>query len=332
MTTGFDRILGQSTAVQTLVHALRSGRVHHAYRFEGPDGVGKEMAAFALAQALVCERQQAALACGDCSACRRAVKISDEEPRVPQHPDVLLIGRGLYPPSALGTQSRETVAIGVEQIRRVILTRIGFPPHEGRALVIIVRAAHELSQQAANALLKTLEEPPEKVHFVLTTSQPNRLLDTIRSRTLAVRFAPLPEDVLATILERHGKPTTVFRLAGGSASVALALADEDLARARAEFLQGADEAIEAPGIEAALAFAASRPDDRDALLEQLRHLAQHYALGARDIVGDTPRSAGVLAGRHAIVTKAIDAVERNAQPALVLESMVARLRAWSWAD
>jgi DNA polymerase-3 subunit delta' len=322
----FDRILGQRSAIETLVHALDSGRVHHAYRFEGPEGVGKEMAAFALAQALVCDRKTA-LGCGECSACRRATKLSEEDPRVPQHPDVVLVGRGIYPPSALGAQSRETVAIGVEQIRRVVLSRMGFPPHEGRALVVIVRAAHELSQQAANALLKTLEEPPDRVHFVLITSQPNRLLDTIRSRTLAVRFAPLSEQVLAAILERHGKPPTTARLAGGSASAALSLADDDRARTRADFVRGADDAIDAPGIDAALAFAGSRPDDRDALVEQLRHLAQHYALGARDIVSERPRVAGTLAARHAIVSSAIEAVERNAQPALVLESMVARLRA-----
>jgi DNA polymerase-3 subunit delta' len=321
----FDRILGQQSAIETLGHALQSGRVHHAYRFEGPDGVGKEMAAFALAQALLCERSTT-VGCGECSACRRAVKLSEEDPRVPQHPDVLIVGRGVYPPSALGTQSRETVAIGVEQIRRVILSRIGFPPHEGKALVVIVRAAHELSQQAANALLKTLEEPPDRVHFVLITSQPNRLLDTIRSRTLAVRFAPLSEQVLATILERLGKSAAVSRLAGGSASAALSLADDDRARTRAEFIRGADEAIAAPGVDAALAFAGSRPDDRDALIEQLRNLAQHYALGARDVVSERPRDADVLAARHAIVSGAIDAVERNAQPALVLESMVVRLR------
>ncbi len=322
----FDRILGQRSAIETLVHALDSGRVHHAYRFEGPEGVGKEMAAFALAQALLCDRK-AARGCGDCSACRRATKLSDEDPRVPQHPDLLLVGRGLYPPNVLGTQSRETVAIGVEQIRRVVLSRIGFPPHEGRALVVIVRAAHELSQQAANAFLKTPEEPPDRVHFILITSQPNRFLDTIRSRTLAVRFAPLSEQVLATILERHGKPTAVSRLAGGSASAALALADDDRARVRAEFVRGADDAVDAQGIDAALAFAGARPDDRDALIEQLRHLAQHYALGARDVVAQRPATAGTLAARHAVVSSAIDAVERNAQPALVLESMVAKLRA-----
>jgi DNA polymerase-3 subunit delta' len=322
----FDRIAGQGPAVETLERALRSKRVHHAYRFEGPDGVGKEMAAFALAQSLVCERG-GPLACGECSACKRAVRIADDDPRVPVHPDVVVVGRGVYPPSALGTQTRETVAIGVEQVRRVVLSRIGFPPHEGRALVFIVRAAHELSQQAANALLKTLEEPPDRIYFVLLTSQTNRLLDTIRSRTLAVRFGPLPDDVVEGILERHGKPRSVSRIAGGSASVALALADEERAHTRDEFVRGATDAISAPNVEAALVFAGSRPDDRDALLEQLRYLAQHFALEARDAVSAQPLVAERLARRHEATINAIDAVERNAQPALALESMVVRLRA-----
>src|SRR5205085_102595 len=160
--------------------------------FEGPDGVGKELAAFALAQSLVCETPVApgvsaapgvsgasgasgvsaastkpVLGCGTCSACRRAVRFAEEEPCVPQHPDVVLLERGLYPPAVLGATTRETAAIGVEQVRRLVLARVGFSPHEGRALVFIVRAAHELSLPAANALLKTLEEPPQRVHFVL---------------------------------------------------------------------------------------------------------------------------------------------------------------------
>ena len=186
----FDRIRGQEPAVETLVRALRAGRVHHAYRFEGPPGVGKELAAFALAQSLVCERG-GPVGCGACSACQRAVRIAEEDPHVPQHPDVVLLGRGLYPPAALGTATRETTGIGVEQVRRLVLSRVGFSPHEGRALVFIVRDADDFTAQAGNALLKTLEEPSARTHFVLLTSRANRLLDTIRSRTLPVRFARL---------------------------------------------------------------------------------------------------------------------------------------------
>src|SRR4030095_522931 len=100
----FADILAQEPAVRTLTRALETGRVHHAYRFEGPDGVGKELAAFALAQSLVGEKSPAA--CPGCRACRRAVTLSEQEPRVPLHPDVVLVERGLYR-SVLGSGASE---------------------------------------------------------------------------------------------------------------------------------------------------------------------------------------------------------------------------------
>ena len=101
----FETVLGQSSAVGTLERALRSGKVHHAYRFEGPNGVGKEMAAFALAQALVCESPppegHVHWACGKCSACTRAVAKTKTDPGLPVHPDVVILERGLYSAEAL---------------------------------------------------------------------------------------------------------------------------------------------------------------------------------------------------------------------------------------
>ena len=152
---------------------------------------------------------------------------SDEPPRVPKHPDVVLLERGLYPAASLGSDTAESSTINLPQIRRLVQSRVGFPPHEGQALVFIIRRADELNANAANALLKTLEEPPARTHFILLTSRPHRLLDTIRSRTLAVRFAPLPDDVLGTILDKHGVNRAVIPVSGGSASLALALADTD---------------------------------------------------------------------------------------------------------
>jgi DNA polymerase III subunit delta' len=299
--------------------------VHHAYRFEGPEGVGKERAAFALAQSLVCE--QGPQGCGECSACRRAIRLSEDDPHVPQHPDVVLLGRGVYPPALLGATSRETTAIGVEQVRRLVLARVGFPPHEGRALVFIVRNAEELSLPAANALLKTLEEPPQRLHFILLTSQPNRLMDTIRSRTQAVRFGPLAEGIIERILEERGLPRELARLAGGSASAALGLSDEDASRARADFVRAAIEAIDATSLEGAVIFAGTRPDERDKLRENLLQLAQHLALHARDNVATDSHRATLAALRYHAVLQAVDALGRNAQPALLLESMIARMRA-----
>lgn len=318
------QVLGQEVAVTTLERALRSGRAHHCYRFEGPDGVGKETAAFALALALLCERPET-LGCGECGACKRASALADEPPEVSLHPDLLLVERGLYPESLLGRS--EATGISVEQIRRIVLGRLGYPPHEGRARVVIVRRAEELTTAAANALLKTLEEPPAGTHFVLLTSQPGRLLDTVRSRSLAVRFRPLGPNVMARILEQEGADFTsdVLAAAQGSLTMARALSDPDARRARDEFVEQADRAMSAEHGASAIDFAEGRPEGRDALLSLLGHLAVTFAGRARaNVDGHTQ---GSWARRYQIVRRASDEVERNGSPALVLESMITELRA-----
>jgi DNA polymerase-3 subunit delta' len=319
----FDAILGQDTAVQTLTRALSNGRMHHAYRFEGPEGVGKEKTAFAFARALVCEAADP-LGCERCKACRRAVTLSEEEPRVPLHPDVVLLQRGLYPASLIG--SAESTGIGVEQVRRLVLARGGFSPHEGRALVFIVRDADELTVQAANALLKTLEEPPPRTYFVLLTERPNRLLDTIRSRTLAVRFGTLADDVVARIVREHGGDGSIAPLALGSAARALELSDPDSLRARAEFTQAAREAISARDLGSGLSLSDARASERDGLFAQLAHLSHHFASECRELVARDPAAAELLARRHAVVLQAMNEVERNVQPALAIDAMLYRLR------
>ena len=112
----FSSVLGQASAVATLTAALRRGHAHHAYRFEGPDGTGKELCAFALAQALVCVGGDP-LGCGRCDACRRAIELSTEPPCVPKHPDVTLVERGLYPPETIGKSTPEKADISVYQVR-----------------------------------------------------------------------------------------------------------------------------------------------------------------------------------------------------------------------
>jgi DNA polymerase-3 subunit delta' len=323
----FDAILGQDTAVQTLKMALASGRLHHAYRFEGPDGVGKERAAFALAQALVCEHLPN-IGCGECPACTRAVVLSDEEPRVPRHPDVVLIERGLYPPAVLGRASPETTGIGVEQVRRIVIARASFPPYEAKRLLFIFRAAHELTPNAANALLKTLEEPRPNVHFVLLTDQPRRLLDTIRSRTLPVRFGPLPDAVLGQIVAAHGltSDATSIALAAGSARRLLDACDPEQVSQRERFVNAVLGALTAPDLGAALRLSAGEQLERGSLGRDLRGLAQHFALSARQRAGEAPEPALHDARRYREVLVALEALERNAPPALALEALVARLR------
>jgi DNA polymerase-3 subunit delta' len=323
----FGAILGQDTAIETLKAALASGRVHHAYRFEGPDGVGKERAAFALAQALVCP-QLPNVGCGECSACIRAVTFSDEEPVVPKHPDVVLVERGLYPPGVLGRTSPETTGIGVEQVRRIVTARAGYPPYEASRLVFIFRAAHELTPNAANALLKTLEEPRRNVHFVLLTDQPRRLLDTIRSRTLPLRFGPLPDPVLGQIVAEHGlsADATSIALAAGSARRLLEACDPERVSQRERFVSAVLGAVGAPDLGAALQLSAGEQLERGSLAQDLRALAQHFAISVRQRAGEAPEPALRNANRYREVLAALETLERNVPPALALETLVARLR------
>lgn len=322
---GFAEIQGQEPAVETLRRALAAGRVHHAYRFEGPAGVGKELAALALARALVCERSVPE-GCGECSACRRSTTFSSDEPRVPLHPDVVLVARGLYR-NVLGAGASEATGIGIEQVRRVVLERAALGPHEGRSLVFIVRDADELTVQAANALLKTLEEPGKNVHFVLLTSRSSRLLDTIRSRTLPLRFGPLPDPVVADILRRRGLDTGAAAVAQGNAALAIELAEPEKKEERERFLAAAREAIRAADLVAGLRFAENRPKERDELRLKLSFLAQALATEGRALVTEDPAGAERRAREHAVVLAAMDAVEKNVQPGLALEAMLVELRA-----
>ncbi|HYQ45551.1 MAG TPA: DNA polymerase III subunit [Polyangiaceae bacterium] len=317
----FSHILGQEPAVQTLTRALESGHVHHAYRFEGPAGVGKERAAFALAQTLVCE-QGGSRACEKCSACQRAVRISDEEPHVPAHPDVILLQRGLYRGRL---SANEATGISIEQIRRMVLERVGFGPHEGRARVFIVRDAEELTVSAANALLKTLEEPGHGTHFVLLTSRPNRLLDTIRSRTLPVRFSPLSDALIAQILQAKGLDPNAASLAQGSVALALELSSEDAIKEREEFVAAAQAAVSARDLAPAIKFAETRRE-RDGLRGLLAYFAQCLALAGREQAKAQSAQAERSAEQHRVVLSAMQDVDRNVSPALALESMIYRLR------
>lgn len=339
-----SQLRAQDAALRTIDWALASGRVHHAYLFVGPDGVGKELAAFGLAQALVCERRGEAeapglfggapaakseRACGSCSACARAVPRQDT--RQPLHPDVVVIERGLYPPRSIGRSTPETQDISIDQIRTLVLARSAFAPHEGRAKVFIVRRADELSVSAANALLKTLEEPGPRTHFILLTAQPEALLPTILSRTQRVRFAPLPDEVVTELLVASGveaaRAREVARLAGGSVASGMLLADPEESAARDEFVASALAATTSAGIEATLALAERAKKDKDRLPGQIAALASALATSAADAARSGRPDAEAIAarGRHALT--ALRHLAGNGAAQLVVEAMLTRMRA-----
>lgn len=331
MTVLLANVKAQSTAVTTLSRALANDRVHHAYLFDGPDGVGKELTALGLAQALVCEARLPAhpdRACGACSACRRA--LVKEGAARPVHPDIVVLERGLYEPAQIGRRTPETQDLSIDQVRTLVLARAAFPPHEGRAKVFLVRRAEELSVSAANALLKTLEEPGRLTHFVLMTSHPDALLPTILSRTQRVRFGALPDAVVKELLIAGGTTPddadAIAPLAGGSMTAALVLADPDESAKREGFVERALRAIEAPDLGLALALAEDAKKQKDALDTALHALATRLARRAIDGAAARSRDADRDVARYGFVLNATHELAGNASPALVIESMMIRMR------
>jgi DNA polymerase-3 subunit delta' len=318
----FESILGQPAAVQTLERALANDRVHHAYRFEGPSGVGKKKTAVALAQSLLCTGS-ATVGCGECTACQRAGTLSTEAPEVPIHPDFIWVRRGLYGPPFLS--SKEATGISVEQVRKVVLGRTGFGPHEGRALVVFIEDAEELTISAANALLKTLEEPGPKVHFVLHTSRPHRLLDTLRSRTLAVRFGPLPQEVIEGLLAARGLDGRLAAHAEGSMERALQWADSELAERNTQWVNAMDRACSASNLGLGLELARELPKARHEVGALLQAYASHLAALVRKPETTTARQEQI-ARRFLKVDAALSAIERNVNPTLCIEALLVELR------
>ncbi len=195
-------LLGQDAARGALLRAVERAHLAHAYLFVGPAGVGKRGTAYGLAMALDCPKEPG-VGCGTCDVCRRI--------EGGLHPDVPTFG-----PSGAGGQ------IVVDDAKLIVgLARTR--PHEAPARVIVVEDADALNPNAANALLKTLEEPLGGNHLVLCTSAPDRLLPTIRSRTQRIRFRPLTTETLRAIAAARGIPAE-------RAEIAIALAGDSAAR------------------------------------------------------------------------------------------------------
>lgn len=325
-----ETVLGQTTAIETLLRGLAARKTHHAYLFEGPSGVGKERAAFGLAQALVCEaRTEQGTACGTCSACERAVPLDGALPR---HPDVIVLQRGLYDPSQIGRKSPESREISIDQVRTLVLSRSAFPPHEGLAKVFVIRDADELSVSSANALLKTLEEPTSRTHFVLLTARKAALLSTILSRTLALRFGHLASSVVAKILVGRGveqaAAEAAAELSGGSVEVALALTDPDARSEVESFVARMHEARVSADAGLGYSLAEEGKKGKSELPSLLAGLSISLAKAANDATraGDFEEAVKSTV-RFDLVEQAIVKLRGNGSAQLVMEALVIGLRA-----
>jgi DNA polymerase-3 subunit delta' len=206
-------LLGQDAHLGRLLASARSERLHHCYLFEGPPSVGKHTGAELLARTAACTASPEARPCGECPTCGQMVK--------GHHPDLIRV---------VPDPARKSGTISVAQVRELI-RQVQLRPYNARWRTVIIDPIDMLLPQAANALLKTLEEPPPQTGFVLITSRVSSLLPTVISRSQRVRFHAVAEDTLVPWLRARGvaEPERIARLAMGAPGQALALAAGELA-------------------------------------------------------------------------------------------------------
>jgi DNA polymerase-3 subunit delta' len=205
----FSEIIGQARIIRLLRRALAQDLLPHAFLFTGVEGVGKEFTALSLAKVVNCQHGDNGDCCDQCISCRKADRGN--------HPDIDLI-------------ERDGPFIKIEQIR-ALKHRMRFKPLEGRYRVTAIINSQHLKTEAANALLKVLEEPPADNLIILTATETRALLPTIVSRCLHLPFQPLATvEISAHLCKTHSispeRAGLIARLADGSLSRAMALLDE----------------------------------------------------------------------------------------------------------
>jgi DNA polymerase-3 subunit gamma/tau len=216
----FADVIGQEHVTTPLSNALQSGKIHHAYLFSGPRGCGKTSSARIMARSLNCEKGPTPTPCGVCQSCTD------------------LVANG---PGSLDVIELDAATHGLVDDARDLRDKAFFAPVQSRYKIYIIDEAHQLGPGAANALLKVVEEPPAHVLFIFATTEPDKLISTIRSRTHHYPFRLVPPATLGAHLEKicdaegikvaKGVIPLVVRASGGSVRDALSVLGQLLAGA-----------------------------------------------------------------------------------------------------
>ncbi len=335
----WTQVEGHARVKDVLERSVASERLHHALLFTGPSGVGKRALALALAASVNCTRREVgvwASACGECPSCR---KIDQSI-----HPDLML----------LEPQGKKNKTLKIEQIRGIHKATHA-RPYEARERVVIIDDAHLMTEEASNALLKTLEEPSASTRLILVTDAPHMLLDTILSRCQRIRFGALTREQVTRLLgviavndpDLKGSGAALLDVAAGYGEGSVGRAREVLSTG---LLSGRQELVdELVGLERGhpralleLAEQLKKSDDLNAQLDILKVFLRDVMLfqvvgeGAgivnSDLLALVRRWSDKMHADRAIssieaINEAQELLGRNVNGQLVMEKMLRALRA-----
>jgi len=325
----FSEIRGHSRALGLLTRVMSTNRLAHAYLFSGPDGVGKATVAREMAASLLCTEKDNPEPCGHCPGCRQYASGN--------HPDFLHV-------------QPDGVSIKIDQIR-ALKKQLAFSPFAGGVRVVLIDEAQTMRREAANSLLKLLEEPPPDNLFLLIASDAEPILPTIVSRCQVVAFAPLAYDVAAEIIGLHApeldghQSMILAKLSGGCPGRALSMEAGDVLPLRDQVISALLEKQRprARAVEEALFLAremAGLNNGLDLLLDLLRLFFKDGLLGSLQADPQVQGPAGdpkdplllrerwnlsQLSDKMRAIDAAGKALARNCNRALVCEVLMLEL-------
>ncbi len=317
----FSEIIGHERIVDLLKRTIRSGKIAHAYIFEGIPGCGRRKTALCMIQALYCTDARDGDACGVCTSCRKVA--------AGNHGDVHLV-----------SPLPDKRDISIDQLRE-LQRDLSLRPYEAPRKACILEPAERLNTSSSNSFLKTLEEPPGNALIILLTENSDILLPTIRSRCQLIRFAPLSSEHVQYLLEKNGQDSitasTAAQLSEGSMDKALALDSHSLAEQRAALgkqLAGVSLNRIASLFEASESLSGSRDETLENLDLLLSIIREHIYNATGCPFGSnndhtTGLSAGVSLAQAIRLADALletrRAVQRNANAKLALDTLLIKI-------
>lgn len=319
----YSDLVGNGNIAEALRRMAKSRRIPQSMLFAGPEGIGKKQFAIEFARTLVCRSSPDGEACGDCSACRRAGEF--DIPKSDKAEDFDRVFLSHHPDIGLVCSPKRLIRVGAI---RALETEANFRPVEAENRVFIIDDADKMNPEAANALLKTLEEPPANVYLVLVTARPDALLQTIRSRCQMLRFAPVATaEICDLLVSKHGQQpddaALASRLCGGSIAAAIEFDAAAFRSERAVCLEVLKSSISENGLYALLEASEALTDTK---------ARDRFENGLKTLLTLKRDAIAIRAGAGPDQIVNFDVADELAEIANALPSSILAQRVWAIED